>query len=193
MNALARVAVPEIVVTATAATPAACAGETAVNVVSLVTVTDGDTVPPNCTVVAPGMKLVPVTVVATPPTVLPAAGATSVTVGGSGTPQPDGVVAGVGDVQAPRGARASAPTRIRGPGAGTDAVGASRITGSADHEQAAVGRVAVKSDIPALVMTYRLPSGSTATSRAAPAEPASVDTTPLAVIFRTPRVADSVT
>src|SRR5262249_23978754 len=71
---------PSVFVTVTLAAPAACAGEVAVIVVALTTVTAVAAVPPTVTV-APARKPVPVIVRLVPPLVDPDVGATPVTVG----------------------------------------------------------------------------------------------------------------
>src|SRR5687768_12074128 len=67
-------------VTTTSAAPLACCGVRAVSVVGPCTATSVAAVPPIVTV-APAAKLVPVIVTVVPPSVVPAAGATALTVG----------------------------------------------------------------------------------------------------------------
>ena len=80
MNALALVAVPPAVVTATLLAPAVPAGVVAVIDVALTTTTLVAATPFTVTLVAP-LKLVPVIVIAVPPLVGPVAGVTNVIVG----------------------------------------------------------------------------------------------------------------
>ena len=73
--------VPLGVVTVTSTVPAELAGEVAVIIVALTTVTPVAAAPPNITAVAP-VKLVPVMVTAVPPASGPLVGEMPVTVGG---------------------------------------------------------------------------------------------------------------
>ena len=80
VNALAKLAVPPGVVTATLFAPTVPAGVTAVTLVDETTTTLDAATPPTVTLVAP-VKLVPVIVIAVPPAVEPEVGVIDVIVG----------------------------------------------------------------------------------------------------------------
>jgi len=82
VNALAKLAVPPGVVTATLFAPTVPAGVTAVTLVEETTTTLVAATPPTVTLVAP-VKAVPVIVIAVPPAVEPVAGETEEIVGGA--------------------------------------------------------------------------------------------------------------